>query len=425
METARQWYRQRHRLASLAVEGSEKTSHRFAKESSMTLPLGSALIAATAAVFHALRETKQLLRLEQFPPLPDDRLPPLSLVVAARDEGETIGPALGSLLALEYPLLEVILVDDRSSDDTATIARAIGEAHPRGDRLRLIENRELPDGWLGKVHAQHLGVAAASHPLILLTDADVLFSPDALRRAVTAQQVLGADHIAVLPRLTTNGFWEPALAAYLETLVVMLFRPSSLHRSPYRFVGVGAFALLTRDMLTRIEAMKPLRLQVIDDGFLGLMVKARKGRQFVLVGQQDLALRWFSGLTGFLKGLEKNAYSAVGYRFPLALGMGLVASTPFWLLVLLAFVSPGSAVAAYGLMVSLTLIVGRAQKAPAWSALVVPLASVVVGWAFVRSAIITERRQAVVWRDTAYSLPELREAQRSFISREFARLRGG
>lgn len=388
----------------------------------MITPLATTTVATTAAVFHVVRETQRLLRLEQFTPLTDDRLPPLSLIVAARDEGKSIGPALNSILNLEYPVLEVILVDDRSSDDTVAIARSIQEFHPRGERLRLIENRELPDGWLGKVHAQHLGVTSARHPLILLTDADVVFSRDALKRAVSAQQMLGADHLAVLPRLVTKGFWEPAVAAYLEWLVVILFRPSSLHRSRYRFVGVGAFALLTRDILSRVEWMEPLRLQVIDDGYLGLMVKARRGRQYLLVGRDDLSLRWFTGLTGFLKGLEKNAYAAVGYSFPLALVTALAISAPFWSVALLALTSPFWALTLYLLMTLTAFLVGSVQRTPAWPAVTLPLASLAVACAFVRSAFLAEKRQAVVWRDTAYSLPRLRKAHKELLKRELRRL---
>lgn len=389
----------------------------------MTTLIAIALVAAAAA-FHILRESSRLLRLEHFTPLPDERLPALSLVVAARDEEHAIGPALNSILELDYPDLEIILVDDRSTDRTAEIARAVQNAHPRGDRLRLIENRELPSGWLGKVHAQHLGARAASHPLILLTDADVLFSRQALRRAVTAQQVLGADHLAVLPRLITQSFWESTVGAYLECLVLTLFRPSSLHRSRYRFIGVGAFALLTRDTLSQVDWLKPVRLQVIDDGSLGLMVKARRGRQFVLLGQQDLALRWFSGLTGFLKGIEKNAYAAVGYNRRLALATALALTAPCWALLWLSSVCLCWGLAAYGLMTLLGLLAGRGQKRPVWTAFTLPLGGFVVAWAFLRSAALTEKRQAVVWRDTVYSLTQLRTAQRRFMASEIARLRG-
>lgn len=392
----------------------------------MPTPSLSALLflgLASVTLFHTRKETQGLLCLKHFPPLPDDQLPPLSLVVAARDEGETIGPALRSILGLDYPELEVILVNDRSSDDTADIARSIQEEHPHGDRLRLLDNRELPEGWLGKVHAQHLGVKAARHPLILLTDADVVFSPQALKRAVTAQQTLAADHIAVLPHLQTRGFWEPAIGLYLETLALTLLRPSSLHRSRYRCVGVGAFGLFPREVLKELGKLEPVRLQVIDDGFLGLMVKARGGRQFALSGQNELSLRWFSGLSGFLKGIEKNAYAAVGYGLPLALLVSLGVSTPFWGLLLLLVISPGWAAALYALICLVGLLVGRVRQAPVWSALTFPLASLAVATAFLRSAYLTERRQAVVWRDTSYSLPLLRKAQREFVKTEFARLR--
>lgn len=381
-------------------------------------------VAGLVPVALLARGTDKLLRLEQFKPLPDDRLPPVSLVIVARDEAATIGPALASILELDYPDLEVIFVDDRSSDGTAALVRQIGQSCPGGDRLQLIENRELPEGWIGKVHAQHLGVRHSRHPLVLLTDADVVFCPEALRLAVTAQQVLAADHLAVLPAVESRGFWEPVLITWLALLFLVIFRPASLHRSRHRFIGVGAFGLFRREALEAAGWLEPLRMQVIDDGFLGLMVKARGGRQFALMGQDQLRLRWFDGLSGLVKGLEKNAYAASGYSLPLALLAGLGAASPFLALLGLAWLaSPGWALLAYAVMTGCAYQATRAYRSSGWGALGLPLAGLVFAYTILRSAILTERRGAVIWRGTRYEVHCLRQAHKQFLVRELSLLR--
>ena len=369
-------------------------------------------------------ETRRLLRLQQFEPLPDERLPALSIVVAARDEAGTVGPAVASLLALDYPDLEIVFVDDRSQDGTAQAVRETAASHPGAARLKLIENRELPEGWLGKVHALHLGVKSARGGLILLTDADVVFAPDALKRAVSAQQILAADHLAVLPYVEGRGFWEPSLVTFLAAIFLVGFRPASLHRSHYRFIGVGAFTLLTRSMLEQVGWLEPLRFQVIDDGFLGMMVKARRGRQFALMGHEQMSLRWFDGLSGLVLGLEKNAYAATGYRLSVSALGALGTSAPLWLPILLGCLrGSGWGVAFYLLMSTAGLFVARATRVAPWTAFTLPLAGTVYAFALLRSAWLTERRGAVVWRNTAYSLEYLRSEHHAFFRREWERLR--
>ena len=389
----------------------------------MNLPIALPAL-GLGALLSLAGETRRLLRLEQFPPLPPQRLPALSIVVAARDEAATVGPAVASLLDLGYPDLEIVFVDDRSTDGTAEAVRRVAEGHPRGHRLHLLENRELPDGWLGKVHALHLGARACRHDLVLLTDADVIFAPEALRRAVTAQQVLGADHLAVLPRVEVRGFWEPTLVAFLASIFMVLFRPASLHRSRYRFLGVGAFTLLTRSMLEQLGGLEPLQLQVVDDGFLGMMVKARGGRQFVLMGQEQMSLRWFHGLGGLVRGLEKNAYAATGYRPLLAVLSALATSSLLWLPLLVSGLgSPLWGALLYLFFALDGLLVARASRAPLWPALTHPRAGGDSGSARRRAAGRAEPRKAVVWRGTAYPLATLREAHHAFFKAEWARLR--
>ena len=133
--------------------------------------------------------------------------PTLSVVVPARDEAHTIEPAVASLLAQDYPNLQVVLVDDRSTDETGTI---IDRLAAKDSRVAAVHVRELPDGWLGKVHALQRGVERASGDFILFTDADIHFAPGVLRRAIAWSEAERLDHLAVLAEVTSPSIWVAA-----------------------------------------------------------------------------------------------------------------------------------------------------------------------------------------------------------------------
>src|SRR5437868_3642634 len=109
------------------------------------------------------------------------KLPALSIVVPARNEADQIRACLNSLLSLDYLNLEIVAVNDRSTDTTGAIMDEIAAADPR---LRVVHVTELPPRWLGKTHAMWVGASAANGEWILFTDGDVIFSPDSMRRAV-------------------------------------------------------------------------------------------------------------------------------------------------------------------------------------------------------------------------------------------------
>src|SRR5207248_653474 len=115
------------------------------------------------------------------PLMPSGDAPRVSIVISALNEADTIEPALRSVLALDYPDLEVVVVDDRSTDATPEILDRLCCEHPA---LKVVHVRELPPGWLGKNHALQHGASLASGEYILFTDADVMFGPSAVSRAV-------------------------------------------------------------------------------------------------------------------------------------------------------------------------------------------------------------------------------------------------
>jgi cellulose synthase/poly-beta-1,6-N-acetylglucosamine synthase-like glycosyltransferase len=376
------------------------------------------LIACLTVLWIGWNSNRNTLTLAHFEVVPDSDLPGLSVVIAARDEERVVRRALESLLELDYPDLEVVFVDDRSSDRTQEFASELARQHPAGHRLKVLTVQELPPDWLGKINALHLGVQATTKPLILLTDADVVFSPESLKLAASAQKVLKADHLVVAPQILARGFWEPSLVAFFLIMFAVRFRPNRVHRDKKRFVGIGAFNMLTREAMERCESLRPLRLQVLDDVHLGRLVKSRGMTQYCVVANEHVRVRWIEGLRGCVQGLEKNAYAGLNYSWTFCLQCAPIVCAPFWFPLTLALTGHLGWALLYLLFCFLLgLIIPKECHLPRWIGLTFPLASVVLVFTFLRSAWLAERRQGVDWRGTRYPLAQLRAAHREFIDK--------
>jgi cellulose synthase/poly-beta-1,6-N-acetylglucosamine synthase-like glycosyltransferase len=170
--------------------------------------------------------------------------PWLSVIVPARDEGPHILAGLKSLLASDYPHLEVIAINDRSRDDTG---RVMDELAAADSRLKVIHVTALPPGWLGKNHAMHLGQQAARGEWLLFTDGDVLFTPDALHRSIKCVLHEKLDFLCLFPRMIPGFYWENAVILFF-TIAFMGGAKPYLVRGKNRaaYLGIGGLCRLRR-----------------------------------------------------------------------------------------------------------------------------------------------------------------------------------
>ncbi len=367
-------------------------------------------IASPYAFFTAWRQKRDSPTFEHFRPLPDHRLPGLSVVIAARNEELALETALRSLLEADYPQLQIVLVDDRSDDDTYGVAERLQREHPNSSRLELLRIRELPDGWLGKVHAMHCGLQRAEGDLVLLADADVRFSPEALKRGVSAHQVLGVDHLVAAPLLETEGFFEQSMIAYWYLLFSVRFQPADTYHRRNAYMGIGAFNLLSRKALQECDDLRPLRFQVIDDFNLGRLIKVLGLRQGYALSGEHLRIRWFDGVYGAVRGLEKNTYAATDYRPGLLLLTAIAVAVPVWLpLISGLYWGLGWGVLSWLAFASWGLLMPRAFGLSRLAGLGFPFAGIVLAWSMLRSAYLCEKRQGIQWRDSFYPLKVLKE----------------
>ncbi|MGZ4112940.1 MAG: glycosyltransferase, partial [Tumebacillaceae bacterium] len=261
-----------------------------------------------------LRLVPWLPRTEQ--PLQDEPL--VSIIVAAKEEEDSIAHTLRTILAQEYRSFELIAVNDRSEDQTGQRMEEVkreAEAAGKQVRLEVVHVEELPAGWLGKNNALYQGYLRARGDYILFTDADIEYKPYTLRSAVAFFQQNGLDHLTVAPFMVANSFWLRGFVHFFLFALCMLkwpWRPNDDRQHKEGF-GIGAFNFITRNAYETIGTHRKLALRPDDDLQLGNMVKRARLKQRFVSGAQHLSVEWYPSLRAAVRGLEKNMFAGLDY----------------------------------------------------------------------------------------------------------------
>jgi hypothetical protein len=336
--------------------------------------------------------------------------PSVALIFAARDEAATVEAAARSMLRLDYPGLRIIAVDDRSRDATGAILDRLA-AEDR--RLDVIHVAALPEGWLGKTHALQAAADRADAAWLLLTDADVVFAPGALRRAVALAEREGLDHLTVAPEVTTHGFGERVFLPMFQAALT-LYAPSWRIEDPgaRAAIGIGAFNLVRAEAFRAIGGFRRLALSVDDDIQLGRALKWSGRRGKLVLGARDVAVRWQVGLAGMIRGLEKNFFAGARFRVGrvavFCLGMIVLGVLPHAGL----FVGPVPArlVCGLGVLAACGVVhqVGAQSGVRWYYGLLLPLSTALCIAALLRSTWLTLRQGGIRWRGHLYPLDDLR-----------------
>lgn len=338
----------------------------------------------------------------------------VSVIVPARDEALTIGEALKSRLDDDYPALQIVAVDDRSTDGTDAIIAEIAEQDPRVTPLRI---DTLPEGWLGKVHALDRGITQATGEWLLLSDADVHIARGGLRKAIAYCEAEGLDFLALVPEFRSRSFAVDVLWSVFMRVLATFVDPARVRDPRSRTaMGSGAFMLARRSTYDRTPGFAHLRLDTTDDLSFGVMMKRAGARCDFANGRGIARVSIYDSVGGFFRGVEKNAGSLV--RAPLVAVLALLGAAGFVELspfIALTTQSVFVQVIGFAALVVATLAtvtalrVGTGMVAPA---LLWPLGWLLVAAGIARSAWLLARRGGVVWRDTFYSREKLAQGQR-------------
>ncbi len=338
--------------------------------------------------------------------------PKVSVIVPALNEEGTIEPALRSLLALQYPRLEIIAINDRSGDATPAILDRMALEYPQ---LRVLHITELPAGWLGKNHALSRGAAIAGGDYLLFTDADVVFEPTALTRAVNYCQQHGVDHLTLLFDVVVKTQLLRMLVLSFSVNFMARFKPWKVATSPKHFLGAGGFNLVRADAYRAMGGHSAIPLAVLDDMMLGKRIKAAGYRQQVLFGRELVGVEWYRSTSEMINGMQKNIFAAFDFQ----LGQ-LIAVTAAMLLLRVwpwigLIITEGATrwINAATVSISLLLFAGMLHIA-GWGyrclifAPFVSLLELAIWW---RGSLTALLRGGIEWRGTRYALDELRRHQ--------------
>jgi glycosyltransferase involved in cell wall biosynthesis len=378
-----------------------------------TVALILAAFACLAAVGSAVEMAvgnRGLRRLKDVQPL-QESCGRVSIIVAARNEERHIAGAVRSLIAQTYPDLEIIAVDDRSTDATGAI---IDDLAQKSDRLKVVHVADLPDGWLGKNHALHTGAGHATGRYLLFTDADVVMDPTAVARALGDMRARALDHLPIAPGVRARGFFLSLLVGAFLYLFTLGKKPWLISRPKNPFhMGVGAFNLITTEAYRKIGGHERIALRPDDDMMLGKLVKAAGLRQDMLVGRDLIELEWYASCREMIRGLEKNAFAGLHY----SAAFTLVTCTAL----LAAIVLPPAVVfftAGWTRILNLAAFAAwtlsyadqaRLWKVPAWHAPAFPLGTLLLVYTIFRAVAKTLITGGITWRDHFYPLKQLKQ----------------
>jgi glycosyltransferase involved in cell wall biosynthesis len=365
-------------------------------------------------------------------PVLASRNPSVSIIVPARNEEATIEQALRTLLALDYDNYEVIAVNDRSTDWTGDIMERVARSHSTNTALsgspkqghgeggtphpvlRVIHHTELPPGWLGKTHAMWTAANQASGEWLLFTDADVLFKPDSVRRALAYAEAEPADHVVLFPRMIMKRPGEYMMIAFFQTMFMFGHRPWKVaDPSTDDHMGVGAFNLVRRHVYDAVGTYEALRMEVLDDMKLGKVVKKKGFRQRNVFGGDLISIRWAHGAFGIVNNLTKNFFAILSFQWwrtlLSAFGLAFVNWGPFLGLWLAHGWAKLPFVIALGSMFLIYLGMSWRSAVPPYYFLLHPVSTAMFTYTLLRSMFFTLWNDGIVWRGTKYPLEELRK----------------
>jgi glycosyltransferase involved in cell wall biosynthesis len=351
--------------------------------------------------------------------LPEETLdgwPRVSVIMTACNEEAALEQAVRARLEEDYPNLELILVQDRSTDRTPEIARRLGESDPR---LKVIHITQLPEGWLGKLNAMQKGLDAATGEWLLFSDGDVAVHKGALRRVVGYCEENALDHCAVLPALRPVNPILDCMTSIFMRLVTLNFRIWSIENPRSgASVGIGAFNFVRRGIMEKMGGFMPLRMEVADDITLGQMLKAAGACQSVLNGKGLVELQFHRSVGDSLRSAERATYTAIG-NFSLArlaaigLAAFLLELSPLWAMALsgtpLSFALSVILIhVAMLAMVACNRWLGRSSL----NLMLLPVAEWIILYSQLRSGVLGALRGGILWRGTFYPNALLKAGRR-------------
>lgn len=353
----------------------------------------------------------RLLKNITYQPILDPRsLPSVSVIFTALNEEDNIRETIESLLEIDYPNFEIIIINDRSTDRTPQIIAEMKEKHPH---LRTFQVDTLPGGWFGKNHGLHVGSQHAKGDYILFTDADVLVHRDILSKTISYMITNKLSHLTIFERHLRNtlGLKIIMLGSYLT--YSLSFKPWRV-RFPWskKALGHGAFNLVKADVYRQCGGHTKIALQCLDDVKLGTLIKQSGFKQDTIDGCDYIHRAWYNSLPEMIHGFEKNSFAIYNYR-PLPLLLDTIYALIFFIWPLIAIFLFTDSLFWLNIANIILTILLAARSAEQYRlskiyAVFYPIGILLLLFSAWKSCFVITKNDGVIWRGTHYSLSDLK-----------------
>ncbi len=349
---------------------------------------------------------------------PPANAPLISVCIPARNEEQNIRNCVEAVLAQDYPNIEVIVLDDRSTDSTLTQLTKIAS---RDSRLLPISGSDLPAGWAGKPHALYQTSASARGEWLCFVDADTFLKPNCLSSCYAKAIETEADLFTTMNQQILGSFWEKVVMPLVMTALSVGFSPRKVNDPNKRdAVANGQFIMIKRSIYNLIGGHEKVKDQIVEDKAIAEQVKWNGHRLIVADGMQVLSTRMYTSLPTMWEGWTKNIY--LGLRdHPGMLLLGAFGATlaliaaiflPIWPILgglwflngggLLAVAVIFQALLVWGVLIYMRARVASKMNISAWYALTIPLGAGVFAAMMLASAWKILSGQGVTWRGRKY-----------------------
>ena len=345
--------------------------------------------------------------------------PLISVCIPARNEERNIRTCVEAMLAQDYPNLEVIVLDDRSSDSTPLILADIAS---RDSRLHPISGSDLPKGWVGKPFALFQASAQARGEWLCFVDADTIATPETLSSCYVKAIETNADMFTIMTFQILGSFWEKVVMPIVMTALSIGFSPRRVNDPSRRdAIANGQFILIKRSTYNAIGGYESVKDQIVEDKAMAEKVKWNGYRLIVADGMRITRTRMYTSLPEMWEGWTKNIYLGLHDR-PAMLMLGafggflaLIAAffLPIWPLIGILWVLQGGGWLA-GLVIIKSMLlwsillherakIARKMEISPWYAFTIPLGAAVFAAMMLASTWKVISGRGVTWKGRVYS----------------------
>lgn len=325
--------------------------------------------------------------------------PKVSILIPARNEEQNIGKSLEGLLKQDYPNFEIIVLNDHSEDNTLQVI----EAYQKQDsRIKSINGKDLPDGWLGKNWACHQLSQVAAGEIFIFTDADNRHAPFAIKNTVAHIQNLKLGLISAFPQQWTVTLAEKMIVPIMDIFVYGTLPLWATYYLPFASMAAanGQWIALTREAYQQLGGHETVKNELVEDTFLARLAKRKKIKILTTAGTDAVFSRMYQNANEVWHGFSKNFYGLAGYNN--VVFFGIIVS------MLIAFVSPyilwlapsvrTMAFIAIGMNLMIRVLISIKYKHPFWTSVILhPIAmlyAVVIGL----NSFLSINRGTIQWK---------------------------